>query len=65
MIAYPVHKDSTQDLMDVAYELNIPNEVIKNVKQFGTTLMFNVNGAEYSASYTRTGKIKKNSVRIA
>ena len=57
--------DSTKNLMDIAAELNVPNEFINSVRQIEDVLCFILNGAEYDCRLTKTGKVKKNSVRLA
>jgi len=57
--------NATQNILDIAAELNVPNEFIEHVRQIGGVLCFFVNGAEYDCRLTKTGKLKKNSVRRA
>ena len=56
---------ATQNIYDIAAELSIPNEFIKNIRQIEDVLCFFVNGAEYDCRLTKTGKVKKGSVRRA
>lgn len=55
---------STQNRFDIAASLNVPNERIGQVQQIDKALFFAVNGTNYSASVTKTGRLKKNSVRL-
>ena len=57
--------NATQNILDIAAEMNIPNEFIENVRQIEDVLCFFVKGAQYDCRLTKTGKLKKNSVRRA
>ena len=57
--------NSTQNRYDIASELNVPNQFIGQIRQVEDVLFFSVNGAEYDCRLTKTGKVKKNSVRRA
>jgi len=57
--------NSTQNILDVAAELNVPNEKVSNVRQIENILFFNVNGREFDCFLTKTGKVRKNSVRVS
>jgi hypothetical protein len=58
---------STQNRYDIADELGIPNEYIKNILISGDkphqTLDFTINGVGYWCKLTSTGRVKKHSVR--
>lgn len=58
---------STQNLLDIAAELNIPNEFIIRSRLFGERVLQVTmkSGASYDAILTKTGRVKKGSVRIA
>ena len=62
---HSIHMNATQNIYDIAAELSIPNEFIKNIRQIEDVLCFFVNGAEYDCRLTKTGKVKKGSVRRA
>lgn len=53
----------TQHRMEIAAELGLANEHLGPVRQIGDCLFVRVNGAEYSARLTKTGRLKKGSVR--
>jgi hypothetical protein len=55
----------TQHRYDIAAALNVSNEVISQIRQVEDVLMFFVGGTEYDCRLTKTGKVKKNSVRRA
>jgi len=57
--------NATQNILDIASEMNIPNEFIEHVRQIEDVLCFFVKGAQYGCRLTKTGKLKKNSVRRA
>jgi hypothetical protein len=57
--------NATQNLYDIAAELNVPNEFINSVRQIEDVLYFFVNGSEYDCRLTKTGKVKKGSLRRA
>jgi hypothetical protein len=50
--------------MGIAAELGLPNEHIGPIQQIGDCLYFAVNGRNYNARLTKTGRLKKNSVRL-
>ena len=56
---------STQNIYEVASELNIANEFICNIRIAGGYMLFETKaGAKYSAKLLKNGKVKRNSVRI-
>lgn len=55
----------TENRHDIAFALNIENELIGQIRQVEDVLVFLVNGAAYDCRITKTGKVKKNSVRRA
>lgn len=59
--------NATQNIFDIASEIGIPNEFITNVRVFDkSALTFETkSGAKYDAKLTKTGKVKKGSVRPA
>lgn len=57
--------DNTKHLVEIAAEMNVSREDITNVRQFDGFLAFYVGGTEYTNKMTKTGKHKKNSVRLA
>ena len=54
---------STQHRYDISVEIGVPNEKIGQIQQIDDCIYFTVNGAEYSARLTKTGKLKKHSIR--
>lgn len=56
--------NSTGIRMGIAAELGLPNEHIGPIQQIGDCLYFAVNGRNYNARLTKTGRLKKNSVRL-
>lgn len=57
--------NSTQNRYEIAAELQLANELIENIRQIEDILTFSVNGAKYDCRLTKTGHVKKNSVRLA
>jgi hypothetical protein len=57
--------NSTVNRYEIAAHLSIANEHIENIRQIDDILTFSVNGAKYDCRLTKTGHVKKNSVRRA
>lgn len=55
----------TQNIYDIAFEMNWANEKIENIRDLGGFLSFQINGRFYTNKLTPTGKHKKNSVRLS
>lgn len=55
--------DCTEHRYEIARQLSVPNEHISQIREVEGVLVFFVYGAEYDCRLTKTGKVKKNSVR--
>jgi len=60
-----LYMNATQNIYDIAAEINVPNERIENIRQIEDVLCFSVNGCQWDCRLTKTGKVKKGSVRRA